>query len=64
MFLHTQTLELAYLLNQKKWGNVMELFMNLFSDWVGLLSLGTIVFILGMAIFFIRMFMNKSAHHE
>jgi hypothetical protein len=42
----------------------MELFMNLFSDWVGLLSLGTIVFILGMAVFFIRMFMNKSAHHE
>jgi len=42
----------------------MELFMRLFSDWVGILSLGTIVFILGMAIFFIKMFIDKSAHDE
>ncbi len=42
----------------------MELFMNLFSDWVGLLSLGTILFILGMAAYFIYMFMSKSAHNE
>jgi len=42
----------------------MELFMNLFSDWVGILSLGTIVFIIGMAIFYIKMFMDKSANNE
>ncbi len=40
----------------------MELFMNLFSDWVGLLSLGTIAFILCMAAYFIYMFMSKSSN--
>ena len=39
----------------------MELFMDLFSDWVGLLSLGTIVFILGIAAYFVYMFIAKSA---
>ncbi len=39
----------------------MELFMDLFSDWVGLLSLGTIVFILFIAAYFIYLFMSKSA---
>jgi hypothetical protein len=29
----------------------MKLIANLFSDWVGLLSLFTIVFIIGMAIY-------------
>lgn len=40
----------------------MEVFKNLFSDWVGLLSLGTIGFIILMAIFFIVMFVGKSAN--
>jgi len=39
----------------------MELFMALFSDWVGLLSLGTIVFILFMAAYFVYIFVVKSA---
>ncbi len=39
----------------------MELFMDLFSDWVGLLSLGTIVFLLGIAGYFVYMFIAKSA---
>jgi len=38
----------------------MEVFKNLFNDWVGLLSLGTIVFILGMMVFFITLFVGKS----
>ncbi len=42
----------------------MELFKSLFSDWVGILSLGTIVFIILMATFFIIMFMKKSAGDE
>ena len=40
----------------------MELFMDLFGDWVGLLSLGTIVFLLGMAALFIYIFIVKSAN--
>ncbi len=42
----------------------MELFMSLFSDWVGILSLGTIVFIIGMAIYFANMFIKKSGQAE
>lgn len=40
----------------------MELFMDLFSDWVGLLSLGTIAFIICMAIYFVYMFIAKSGN--
>lgn len=39
----------------------MDLFMDLFSDWVGLLSIGTIAFILCMAAYFIYIFIAKSA---
>ena len=42
----------------------MELFKNLMSDSVGLMSLGTIVFILIMAVYFMYMFIKKSANHE
>ncbi len=42
----------------------MEVFKNLFSDWVGLLSLGTIVFILGMMVFFVIMFVGKASRGE
>ena len=42
----------------------MEVFKNLFSDWVGILSFGVIAFILVMAIFFIVLFMKKSAHED
>lgn len=39
----------------------MELWAELFSDWVGILSFGVIAFIIGMAAFFLIMFMGKSA---
>lgn len=42
----------------------MEVFKNLFDDWVGLMSLGTIVFMLLMAVFFIVIFVKKSAHED
>lgn len=38
----------------------MELFANLFSDWVGILSFGVIAFVIVMAIFFLIVFMSKS----
>ncbi len=42
----------------------MDLFMDLFSDTVGLFSLGTIVFLLGMAAYFVYIFITKSANPE
>jgi hypothetical protein len=39
----------------------MELFKNLLSDWTGILSLGVIVLTIVIAIFFIMMFIGKSA---
>ena len=38
----------------------MELFTELFSDWVGILSFGVIAFVLVMAAFFIVYFISKS----
>ncbi|MCB1800696.1 MAG: DUF3149 domain-containing protein [Gammaproteobacteria bacterium] len=38
----------------------MELFAELFSDWVGILSFGVIAFIIVMAIFFFIFFMARS----
>lgn len=38
----------------------MELFSELFSDWVGILSFGVIAFIIVMAIFFLWFFMRQS----
>lgn len=36
----------------------MELWAELFSDWVGILSFGVIAFVIVMAIFFIRFFLG------
>ncbi|HID82023.1 MAG TPA: DUF3149 domain-containing protein [Chromatiales bacterium] len=39
----------------------MNLWMDLlFGNWIGILSLFTIAFMVGMAIFFVRMFLSKS----
>lgn len=38
----------------------MELFSELFSDWVGILSFGVIAFIILIALFFIVFFMARS----
>jgi NADH:ubiquinone oxidoreductase subunit 3 (subunit A) len=38
----------------------MELWSELFSDWVGILSFLVIAFIIGMAAFFLSFFMGKS----
>ena len=42
----------------------MELWAELFSDWVGILSFGVIAFVIGMAIFFYRFFMSKIDESE
>ncbi len=42
----------------------MEVFKDLFNDWVGILSIGTIAFVILIAIFFIVYFVGKSAHEE
>jgi flagellar basal body-associated protein FliL len=42
----------------------MELVKNLLSDWTGILSLGVIAVTIVIAIFFIFMFMGKSAKEE
>ncbi len=39
---------------------IVELFNELFSDWVGILSFGVIAFIILMALFFIVFFMARS----
>ncbi len=41
----------------------MELLRQLFSDWVGILSIATIVFILGMAVF-IGFYVMRHVHQE
>lgn len=41
----------------------MELLSQLFSDWVGILSISTIVFILGMAAF-IGVYVMRHVHEE
>lgn len=41
----------------------MELLTQLFSDWVGILSISTIVFILGMAVF-IGIYVMRHVHQE
>ena len=42
----------------------MEVFANLFNDWIGILSLGVVLGVIGIAIFFIFWFMNKAAGEE
>ena len=41
----------------------MELWAELFSDWVGILSFFVIAFIIGMAIFMYR-FVSKHSHDD
>ena len=38
----------------------MELWSELFSDWVGILSFLVISFIIGMGVFFLSLFVGKS----
>ncbi|RLK50679.1 uncharacterized protein DUF3149 [Alkalispirillum mobile] len=38
----------------------MELWIELLTSWIGILSLSVIVFIIGMAAFFIAFFVRKS----
>lgn len=40
----------------------MELWAELFSDWVGILSFGVIAFVLVIAAFFIWYFMSQSGN--
>ena len=42
----------------------MDVLADLFNDWVGILSLGVVLFVIGMAIFFILWFMNKASSDE
>lgn len=42
----------------------MELFSRIFDSYVGALSLGVILFIIGMAVWFYRFFMKKIAEEE
>lgn len=42
----------------------MEVFKNLLDDWVGLMSLGVIVFMLLMGVFFVVTFIKKSARDD
>lgn len=39
----------------------MPLLKELFGTWIGLLSIGTVAFIILMAIYFVWLFMTKSA---
>ena len=42
----------------------MELWAELFSDWVGILSFAVIAFVIGMAIFFYKFFTAKMDEDE
>ncbi len=42
----------------------MEIIKNLFSDWTGILSFGVIAFVILIGVFFIIMFVGKSAKHD
>ena len=42
----------------------MELWSELFSDWVGILSFLVIAFMVGMVVFFLKMFIGKSSDHD
>lgn len=42
----------------------MDVLADLFNDWVGILSLGVVLFVIGMAIFFILWFVNKAKADE
>lgn len=42
----------------------MEVFKNLFNDWVGVLSLSVISFTILIAIYFLVFFLGKSAKED
>jgi len=42
----------------------MELWAELFSDWVGILSFGVIAFVVVIAAFYIWYFLSKSGHPD
>ena len=42
----------------------MEVFSDLFNDWVGILSLGVVLFVIGMAVFFLMWFRNKALNDD
>lgn len=42
----------------------MEIFKRIFDSYVGVLSFGVILFIIGMAIWFYRFFTNKIKEEE
>ncbi|HHL32486.1 MAG TPA: DUF3149 domain-containing protein [Oceanospirillales bacterium] len=42
----------------------MELFNRIFDSYVGILSFAVILFMLGMAVWFYRFFMNKIAEED
>jgi len=45
-------------------GVVMEVFSNLFDNFMGWLTIGIVVFMLLMMAYLFSMFVNKSGHHE
>ena len=47
-----------------KTGVVMEVFSNLFDNFMGWLTIGIVVFMLLMMAYLFSMFINKSGHHE
>ena len=42
----------------------MELFSELFSDWVGILSFGVLAFIIVMGAWFAWFFLRQSGNHQ
>jgi hypothetical protein len=42
----------------------MEVFSNLFDNFMGWLTIGIVVFMLVMMAYLFSMFINKSGHHE
>ena len=42
----------------------MEVFSNLFDDFMGWLTIGILVFMLVMMAYLFSMFISKSGHHE
>ena len=42
----------------------MEVFKDLLNDWVGILSLGVIAFVILIAFYFIFLFVGKSGHPD
>jgi len=43
---------------------VMELFTRIFDSYIGILSLGVLLFIIGMGVWFYKFFMKKIEQEE